>query len=253
MAKAAANIEKLDLGKVIQTTVGLVNRNKASFFIASVLFSVIPAILNNIISSNNIDQNGLPKYGAQTFIVWAILVFASAILQALSALIVKDDIEGRTNQLGNSLRIVIQYSVPLVITALLSILAYFLGLFLLVIPGIMIGCAFALTLQIQIIERPAGLASFRRSRDLTRGNRWRIFFLTVVVFALIFGLTFLLLLPFGGLPAMMNIKSLGTRIMTPIASLFSGMFLGPGLAVLYFELRRINTGAASTDMGQVFD
>lgn len=253
MAKAAANVEKLDLGKIIQTTVGLVVRNRASLFIVSLMFSVIPAIINYIISSNNISQNGMPKNISITIVVWIFYVLFSSISHASSTLIVRQYLEDQPNQLGKSIQTALQNIAPIFIVSLLSMLAYLLGLFFLVVPGIMIGCAFSVSVPVQVLESPTGLTAFRRSRDLTRGNRWRIFGLTLAFFAFYFALTFLFSVPFGGLISFTDVKSLGTQIRLPVLGLFSGMFLGPGLAVLYFELRRIREGVGATDLATVFD
>ena len=61
-----------------------------------------------------------------------------------------------------------------------------LAAILLVIPGIIVWCIYAVAIPVCVVERRGVSASLKRSSFLTRGNRWRIFgALAVVLTAII--------------------------------------------------------------------
>jgi hypothetical protein len=59
-----------------------------------------------------------------------------------------------------------------------------IGLMLLVIPGIIVLCTFNLVYPIATLENRSPIEILKRSRNLTRGHRWTIFFSTLIIFLL---------------------------------------------------------------------
>ena len=58
------------------------------------------------------------------------------------------------------------------------------GFFLLVVPGIIIAVALSVAIQVCVVERRGPFASIGRSRFLTKGNRWGIFGLSLLLFVI---------------------------------------------------------------------
>ncbi|MFZ0280510.1 MAG: hypothetical protein WAL29_02580 [Bacteroidales bacterium] len=80
-----------------------------------------------------------------------------------------------------------------------------LGLFALIIPGIIIGCRLAFTAYIVMDKKLDPIEAVELSWKLTRGHGWTIFFMGIVsIFIVLFGL---LLLIIGIFPALMWISS----------------------------------------------
>jgi hypothetical protein len=88
---------------------------------------------------------------------------------------------GRTFSVGDSLRAGWGRLGAVVGASLLVGLLGMLAFLLLIIPGIIVFCALYVALPACVIERLGARASLRRSRDLTRGSRWPIFGLLLLV------------------------------------------------------------------------
>jgi hypothetical protein len=108
-----------------------------------------------------------------------------------------------------------------------------------------------------VVESPGIFGAFKRSGDLTRGARWKIFFLGlvyVVIWVLIqTGITFLgssILLGFDAFYAYSGWVLLG---ITVLYSALNTMIAAAGQAALYYELRVSKEGATSDELARVFE
>jgi uncharacterized protein YacL len=109
------------------------------------------------------------------------------------------------------------------------------------------------------VERKGVITSFVRSADLTRDNRWAVFFLAVIAAVISAAMTFgILFLQAGTLTLLESAASFGLNYYLFYAvGLFIGLLISIILAVgqtaLYYELRTINEGVTSDDLARVFD
>jgi hypothetical protein len=71
--------------------------------------------------------------------------------------------------------------------ALLSGILVLLGFVALVIPGLVLSTIWWVAIPVAVVERPGTVASLRRSSELTKGVRWRIFGLFVAYLLVLFG------------------------------------------------------------------
>lgn len=260
MATATGAVEKLDIGKVMQVSFALVQRYFSTFAILALLLGALPALLNVLIQQQTMTSVGSvgARFNSSSGLWSSILgagmaLVTGAIFQAASIQISVSDLNGGTISVGDSLRLGLKHIVPLVIIALLQGIAVGLGSFLLVAPGIMMACAFAVAIPARVMENIPTLSTFRRSRDLTRGNRWRILGLGMI-YLIIFGVFEAVLFAlFGGLSGMMNPTSMPRLILLPVITMILRTMSAATVGVLYFELRRIRDGVGPTDLAAVFD
>lgn len=99
----------------------------------------------------------------------------------------------------------------------------FAGMFLLIIPGLIIATIFSVATQVVVVERTGTFAAFGRSVELVRGNGWRVF-----LFLVLLGLCCLALLLLTGLAT----GPLGTGIAGGAANSFLGnLIVTPLLAI----------------------
>ena len=80
---------------------------------------------------------------------------------------------------------------PLVGVVLLTTLGTALAGLLLVVPGLMLGCALSVAMPACIVEDLGVFASLKRSRELTAGHRWPIFWALAAMVLVTFGAIFL--------------------------------------------------------------
>lgn len=113
---------------------------------------------------------------------------------------------------------------------------------MLVVPELFLLTIWSVVMVVAVLERPGGLRAFGRSRELVRGNGWR-------VFALILVLAFPIGLATGALERAVDPTGSGAVIAVRLLML-SLIAPIPALAAtsLYFELRRAEPSRASTGL-----
>lgn len=131
------------------------------------------------------------------------------------------------------------------------------GLLLFVIPGLIWMVVYVVATHATIAEGTSFTASFRRSADLTRGNRWRVLLFVLVFVALLAVFVGLVMLMFGGNLSVLDTLSethfwvinFGVAVVNaPLMVLLTAVF-----ASLYVELVRCRGGGVSPNMANVFD
>jgi len=157
-------------------------------------------------------------------------------------------LRGDNLDMKRALREVFPRSLPLAGTTLYVSLLSGLGTLLLIIPGIMVFLAGSIAIQVCAAEPLGPAAAFKRSAFLTRGHRWKILGIMVVISVVA-----------AGVPAI--IKSAVTPALGPkIAVLFAspadvliGAFGAILLSVIYHDLRVAKEGRDSDRIAGVFD
>jgi uncharacterized membrane protein len=133
------------------------------------------------------------------------------------------------------------------VLALLETVLLMLGLILLIVPGIMLYTMWLVGVAACVVERTGPWRSLRRSQELTKGHRWKIFglFLLLLLFSLISPLLQLLLNATAGATA----AAIGNAIWTAFGSAFSSVVI----AVTYYDLRVAKEGIDIEQIASVFD
>jgi hypothetical protein len=86
----------------------------------------------------------------------------------------------RDFSVGALLQRALPFIFPLIGAAFLYVFIVVIGLVLLIVPGLVFLTWFSLFAPAIVVERQGMFASFTRSRDLVRGNGWRVFGVLVV-------------------------------------------------------------------------
>ncbi|HEY2049895.1 MAG TPA: hypothetical protein VGH03_11160 [Caulobacteraceae bacterium] len=138
---------------------------------------------------------------------------------------------------------------PLIGIAIVVGFLAILGTILLVVPGILVALALCVAFPVRIAERRGVFASIQRSRDLTRGYRWRIFLAFLAYVAALLVLEMVM----GVLHLMLPISSTSWMVeVTPFVSGVTSLVGAVGVAVIYCELRAAKEGARPTDVAAAF-
>ena len=123
-----------------------------------------------------------------------------------------------------------------------------LGLLALILPGIWIAVALALTTPALVIERLAPLAAVRRSFTMVRGRWWPTAGVVGLTFLVAFGAVVAVSIPAGVLAAATDDRSLRALIAGVVNSLSTALLVpltvGP-MTVLFLERRAASRGDAS--------
>jgi len=176
---------------------------------------------------------------ASTMLI-GVLVMAAATEGAIQHL------AGRRVSIGGMLPAMGRRAATLLGAGTLALLAAYLGLFLLVVPGIMWALAYSLVAPVVMAEPLGVWASLKRSAALAKGSRWKLLGAYLVC-----GLA-------GAVPTYLG---MGLSMLTPLVgglvTLAGSMVLGPLLyiapAVAYHDLRVAKEGATTAELVRVFE
>ena len=85
--------------------------------------------------------------------------------------------------------------VPVFLTALFVQVLVSLGMFFLIVPGVFLAVMLLVSTIACILEDRSPVEALKRSRELTRGNRWRLLGLVLILFILAMGVVLLVAIP----------------------------------------------------------
>jgi hypothetical protein len=157
------------------------------------------------------------------------------------------DMRRRPVRLAESLGIGLSRFFPLIGLAFVAGFLMLLGLVLLIIPGLMLYTMWFVGVPACVVERLGPWAGLRRSRELTKGSRWKLLALALLLLVGSIGSSVIefVLEALGGPYAGLG----GQLIWTAIWSAFSAVVI----AVTYYDLRVIKEGVDIEQIAAVFD
>lgn len=181
-----------------------------------------------------------------------VLTWLGALIAALISLVglflvqgalvkaVEDVRDGRADlSVSETLRQVRPRLASIVVAGVLAGIGIFLGLLLLIVPGLVLLTWWFLVIPVIVLERTSAGEAFGRSRELVRGYGWKVFGVIV--------LTILLLLAFGIVLGLV-LSPLADWLQNFVSNIVSGTLTAPFIALvwslLYFRLREVKAAAA---------
>jgi hypothetical protein len=245
---AAARSAESDfrVGHVLRRAVSMLLRRFLTFFIVTVVgFS--PLVLLNrapTTATTEIDP-------AQTFIMPGLGFVLLMVLSMLSSAVILhaafQDMRNRPVNLVESLKVGLRRFLPLILLGFVEAVLIVFGLMLLIVPGLILYTMWFVAVGACVVERLGPWTSLRRSRELTKGHRWKIFglVLLILLLSLVNPLLELALSAAGG----ETLVLVGTLIWTAIGAAFSSVVI----AVTYHDLRVAKEGIDIEQIAAVFD
>jgi hypothetical protein len=260
---------KLDIGRVIQQTFAVLGRNIVTFSILGIVLAGIPTAVVGFLQAGWMRQQAA-DISAGTF-AFSAGYFQTLGLSAITALITGSilqgaliyatvqDMNGQKPAVGDSLATGLRNFLGLIGVSILFGLAVIVGMVLFVVPGVMIACAWCVVAPALVADRTGVFGAFGRAADLTRGNRWRIFGLAVIVWVLflLIGLVFNVIAGVSimtGDPADAVARASSPLVVTfsVIESVVSTVIGATAISVLYVELRRVREGLGPQWLAEIF-
>lgn len=268
MSVAAVEPGKLDIGRVIQGTFGVLGRNLATFSVLGLVLSGIPTGIVTYFQAgftrNQLGGTGNPFDFSPGYLTAMSLgglaaIITSAILQGALIYATVQDLNGQRPSVADCLANGLRNFLPLLAVTILFVLAAGFGMVLLIVPGVMIACAWCVAVPALVADRTGVFGAFSRAADLTRGNRWRIFGLGVLiwvvllvvsaVFAVLTGVAVFSGDPGATLERALSPVALGLGV---IRETISAVIGATAVAVLYVELRHARDGAGPQWLAEIF-
>jgi len=271
MTTADASSAPFDIGRVIQQTIAVLGRNIASFSILGLILVGLPTALVGISQFSWLHRampnlvRGVVDISPDVILGSSfgglVLLVTTFILQGALMHATVLDLDGRPQATVESLATGLRNFLPLFVVTLLFALAVGFGMVLFVVPGVMIACAWCVAAPSLVAERTGIFGAFSRSADLTRGNRWQIFALIVIVVLLNWAVSkvFETAMGLGAFPYMGDPVGAVRAILNPVTALVIaigktiGAVIGAtAIAVMYVELRRAHEGEPTGWLAEVF-
>lgn len=260
---------KFDIGRVISETVQVLGRNIVTFSILGVVLTGLPTAVVSFIQAGvmrtalggagNGNFNFSSGYFEGVGVAGLVTLITNAVLQGALIYATVQDLNGTKASVGDSLATGLRNFLPLIAVTFLFALAFAFSFILLIVPAIMLACAWCVAAPSLVADRTGVFGAFGRSAELTRGHRWQVFglFVLLVVILMVLGTVFNALSgvnAFAGNPA-----AIVARMTSPLFLVLMvirqtiGAVIGSTLvAVLYVELRRAREGAGPQWLAEVF-
>ena len=245
----------VSVGGLLSTTFRVLSRNILPFGIIAVVINLIPILMamalgQSFVTDPDALSSGFQEDFSSTFGLIAAWWLLSLLLgQFLTATLISgtvQDLRGERVHLGDCLGRAVRVIGPVMAVAILMLLAVFLGMILLLVPGIMVMVMLYVAVPVAVVERPGIFASLGRSRELTKGYRWHLFFVLVVVV----GLSMVIQFVWNAIPPLGWAIDLTAGV---AIQAFVGALLSVVSAVAYLSLRQAKEGVDVDEIAAVFD
>ncbi|WP_420102952.1 hypothetical protein [Bosea sp. (in: a-proteobacteria)] len=231
------------VGSVLSKTFAVFSRRFGKFFLLA-LVPLLPVLLLIVlaIAASSANSSAVAFMAGLAGILAFIL---QIVAQATSLYGAFQEMRQRPFTIGESLRVGLSRALPVLGVGILAGLAIIIGFLLLVVPGVIIACMLFAAAPACIIERLGVMASLKRSRALTKGYRWQIFglFLLLIVVTGV-GSFVLSRIGAGGVAA---------ELLNFIWQVVSTAFGAVMSAVIYHDLRVAKEGIDGDTLTSVFD
>jgi MFS family permease len=229
---------KLDTARVFERIFKIYGDQFTLLIPAALVLFIPVAIVNGLV----LENGGV----LALMISSAIAAIATYWYQGMVVEAVRDILDGRRDQtIGGLFSSAAPFVWPLIGAGILAGIGIAIGFVLLIVPGLILLTIWAVIVPAIVIDRVGVFESFGRSRQLVKGNGWRVFGVIVVLF--------LLQLVFGGVVnAIVGGASDDSFVGYAIADLIVRVLIVPlsaiGATVMYIELRRIRGEPLTEDM-----
>jgi hypothetical protein len=231
------------VGKVLNRTFSVLSRNLLPFCIVTVVANLPNVLLFRPTAS------AVPS--RHTAVVLFAGVIVAIVFSALSEAIVLfgafEDMRGRQVDLIASLKVGLNRFFPVLGVAILVALLCGLSAILLIFPAFIVMTMLFVAMPACIVEQLGPVNSMKRSSELTKGHRWKIFglWLLVMIVAGIGSLIPKAFTAFGG-------ASVGL-ILELVWAALTGAFNAVMVVVTYHDLRVAKEGVDTDQIASVFD
>jgi hypothetical protein len=242
-----------DMGRVVKSTFAAVQQH------AMVLF---PAALVLVGGSQAIAYAGLgggnPTEAVLSPLYWIgllVSMLGGILMQSLAIYTVVEGHRGRSPTLASAIAPVLKTIVPAFVAALVASLGIGFGMVLLLVPGMILGVMWCVSVPAAVVEGVGPIKALGRSRALTKGSRWPLFGLILVAFIAAYVLSMAI---YGfNFAAAASVATDGMAVPQMIGAVIIGtltsVLFGAGLAAIYTELRMVKEGVSNDQLAAAFD
>ena len=243
------------IGRVVTRTFSVVGRN-AMIFVAVAAVLLLPNILMSFVNGTPNVATGTRLNGfALGLATVAVNIICTYLLQAALVQATITDLNGEKADLGNALSTAFSLAPPVIAISILTLLGVGLGMILLVVPGLMLMCAWCVAVPARVVEGTGIGDAFGRSRELTKGHRWPIFGLLVIygIVAILTGIGIMLVSGVALSQANQVQGNIPYIVLTWLEQVVLAVITAVGVTAVYYELRTVKEGISPRQLAAAFD
>ena len=250
---------KLDFGRVLESSFRLLLRRADIFFpLAAVPFALmIPVQFMALRTSKQFEESAASQRAPQMEDVLQLLgttLGAAFVSMVITSIVSAAAIHGvvmllrqRPVTLGDCVRTGARRLGAVLLVSIGVGIGTFAGATLCIIPGLMIACAWYVAVVATVAEGTPVGAAFSRSAALTRGNRWVVLLILIVV-AVGSGMLGGVIGAIGALFLPLVAQAILVTVVSAAVAALGAVIQG----VTYYELRVLKEGLAADDLAVVF-
>jgi len=252
----------VSIGRIFSRAFSFMGKYPLITFGSAFLFGALPSVLSQVLlvsqATNPEEGNVAATIGflAVQLVLLVLTLVGSGLMQAIMTRGLVTAHEGHRPTFGQCLSQALRFAVPVIGLMILWTLGVGVGFVFLVIPGIILVCMWAVAIPALVEEHTGVSRAFARSRELTRGHRWKIFGLLMVVL-ISFYLVVVVLGVFGLAGASAGGEEAGSFqiamiVYSALSGLVSGLLWATIQPSLFVELRDAKEGGGAGELAQVF-
>ncbi|MFZ5796078.1 MAG: hypothetical protein ACRCS5_01345 [Sphingomonas sp.] len=252
---------RVSIGRIFNRAFSTIGSNPLTIFGISFLFGALPSvILDAILQSRQATQNA--PFDFTTLLLTAgIAVLTLAFTFLAQGALVRATVaysDGQPVSFAESALAGLRKILPLLGLAILLGLIVMFGLALLIVPGIILYLVLSVATPALVEENCGIFGAFGRSAALTKGARWNIFALELVVLVIywiisaVVGLLVVALVGFQGFANAAQGLSIGFLAISAVSSTLAITIVSTIQTSLYVELRNWKDGPATEALTDIF-
>ena len=254
---------RMSIGRVFQRAFAAISLNPFVILSLAFVIGALPGLLMTyfmyeigltnpaVLRSGSISSWGIAAAGFVSSILT--FVISSLVQGALTRATVSAN-EGERVSFGESLAAALRVLLPLIGLSILWALGIGFGFILLVVPGIILLMMWSVATPALVVERQGVFAAFGRSAELTKGAKWKIFGLCLLLLVIYWLLS--LIVGLVGLGTFRGSSPEGLTATNIVGSIIVGtifnMLWGTIQPSLYVELRQWKEGDSADSLAEVF-
>jgi hypothetical protein len=221
--------------------------NFVKVFSIAIVVTAVSVGLAMLMPRSAVPASEVAKLALLILVGVLVILVCYALAQAAILYIAFQSMRGRIVGIIAALRRGLSRFGAIVGLTILTGLGIWVGIILLIVPGIMVALRWSVALPACVVEGLSPFASMKRSAQLTRGHRWKIFgiFLLLLVASWLVGLLIGLLLKPAGVVVVQVVSAVWNAAWTAFCYVV--------LVMVYHDLRVVKEGVDTDQIAGVFD
>lgn len=256
-AERLENGRPFSVGEVMNRAIAVIRANPLATFGIAFLFGALPQQLFRFFTRPFATTDPTAAVGLVALSIASVLLsmFLASLVAGAIVRVTIGFAEDEKVSFGESVSTGLAKALPLLGLSVLMAVALVLGFMLLVVPGVILLVMWAVASPALVAENIGVIEAFGRSRQLTKGARWRVFglgLLMLVIFWIISAISGVLFYASGGIESAASGGSIPFILFSVVVGTVVTAFTGAVQTNLFLALRDWKDGTRLGALAEVF-